>query len=221
MANENDRRNTRALEPAVITDPEELARAEARNGLRQFDAVLALAQSSIERGSFKLRPSHITSLHREAMHGLTAYAGIYRPGPVEIGESKHNPPANHLVGELVEELCDYVNDHWSSTALHLSSYVMWRLNWIHPFADGNGRTSRGVSFFILCVRSGYLVPGTPTIPDQIVKNRAPYFSALEAADLAFEKGIVDVSELEKLLESLLAKQLSDFYQSAGGTLPDT
>ena len=66
-----------------------------------------------------------------------------------------------------------------------------------------------------------MIPGTPSIPDQIVKNRAPYLAALEAADAAFANGIVDVSEMEKLLEILLAKQLSSFYLSAGGTMPDT
>ena len=30
------------------------------------------------------------------------------------------------------------NDNWDdSTPVHLASYVMWRLNWIHPFTDGN------------------------------------------------------------------------------------
>ena len=154
------------------------------------------------------------------MRDLTAYAGTYRPGPVEIGDSAHLPPAAHLVTEYVEDLCDYINDEWSNSALHLSAYVMWRLNWIHPFADGNGRTSRIISFYILCVRSGYIVPGTPTIPDQIVGDRTPYFKALEAADLAWRSGALDVGEMEILLERLLATQLSSYFRSAGGQLPD-
>jgi Fic family protein len=181
MSDQTVRRNTRALEPALITDPIELAKAEARNGLRQTDAGVQ-AQTAIERGGFKLRPSLICSLHREALNGLSSYAGIFRPGGVEIGKSKHEPPPAHLVPELVEKLYDYVNDHWEGcTALHLAAYVMWRLNWIHPFADGNGRTSRTVSYVILSVRAGYVPSGAPAIPNQIVQNRTPYFEALEAA----------------------------------------
>jgi Fic family protein len=117
----------------------------------------------------------------------------------------------------VESLCDYVNENWEhKTALHLAAFVMWRLNWIHPFADGNGRTSRILSYLVLCVRTGYLLPGAPTIADQIVDNRTLYFAALDAADAAWRSGIVDVSRMEELLGGLLAKQLMSVYASAGG-----
>jgi Fic family protein len=123
------------------------------------------------------------------------FAGNYRPAGVEIQGSRHEPVGAHLVPELVEGLCDYVNENWEmSTPIHLSSYVMWRLNWIHPFADGNGRTSRIVSYVVLSILAGVILPGTPTIPDQIVDNRNPYFDALDAADVSWKDGRVDVSK---------------------------
>jgi Fic family protein len=218
---EHDRRDSRALEPELIRDPREKAAAEARNGFRQYDAAIAAIQSALERGTFRLRPSLILGLQREALAGISAYAGNYRPGGVAIQGSKHEPVGAHLVPELVEEMCDYVNDHWiDSTPIHLAAYLMWRLNWIHPFADGNGRTSRIVSYVVLSIRAGAILPGTPTIPDQIVDNRAPYFEALDAADAAFREGTVNVSKKEALLAALLAKQLAGFYQAAGGQLPE-
>jgi len=118
-------------------------------------------------------------------------------------------------------MCDYVNDHWDeSTPIHLAAYLMWRLNWIHPFADGNGRTSRIISYVVLSIRAGAVLPGTPTIPDQIVDNRIPYFEALDAADAACRDGKIDVSKMEALLGSLFAKQLTGFYRAVGGKLPD-
>jgi hypothetical protein len=63
------------------------------------------------------------------------------------------------------------------------------------------------------------LPGTPTIPDEIVDNRGPYFDALDAADAAFRAGTVDVSRMKELLGGLLAKQLASFYQAVGGKLP--
>jgi Fic family protein len=218
---ERERRDSRALEPQLITDPQERAAAEARNGFHQYDAAIAAIQTALERGSFKLRPSLILSLQREALTGISSYAGNYRPGGVAIEGSLHEPVGAHLVPELVEDMCDYVNDHWDeSTPIHLAAYVMWRLNWIHPFADGNGRTSRIVSYLVLSVRAGSLLPGTPTIPDQIVDNRKPYFDALDAADSAFRNGRIDVAKMEDLLASLLANQLAQFYKSVGGRLPD-
>ncbi|MGQ0687004.1 Fic family protein [Bradyrhizobium sp.] len=218
---ESGRRDSRALEPELITDHQEKAAAEARNGLRQYDAAIGAIQSALERGFFKLRPSLILALQREALAGISAYAGNYRPGGVAIEASKHEPVGAHLVPELVEDMCDYVNDHWSeSTPIHLASYVMWRLNWIHPFADGNGRTSRITSYVVLSIRAGAILPGTPTIPDQIVDNRIPYFEALDAADAAFRSGRIDVSKMEVFVAALLAKQLTGFYESMGGKLPE-
>ncbi|HMM89749.1 Fic family protein [Bradyrhizobium sp.] len=218
---ERERRDSRALEPELITDPQEKAAAEARNGFRQYDAAIGAIHAALDRGSFKLRPSLILGLQREALAGISSYAGNYRPGGVAIEGSKHEPVGAHLVPELVEEMCDYVNDHWTeSTPLHLAAYLMWRLNWIHPFADGNGRTSRMISYVVLSIRAGAVLPGTPTIPDQIVDNRNPYFEALDAADSAYRGGKIDVSRMETLLAALLAKQLAGFYQAAGGKLPE-
>jgi len=216
----NDKRDSRALEPELIADPYKKAEAEARNGLRQYDAGIRAIQQALDRGVFKLRPSLILALHREALAGISSYAGNWRPAGVKIEGSKHQPPGAHLVPELVEELCDYVNDHWTeATPIHLGAYVMWRLNWVHPFADGNGRTSRITSYVVLSIRAGYVLPGTPTIPDQIVDSRVPYFEALDAADLAHRDGKVDVAKMEELIGSLLAHQLTNFYKSAGGRIP--
>jgi Fic family protein len=221
MSNESgDRRDSYALEPDLIKDPQERAEAEARNGLRQFDAGLAAAQSAIERQFFKLRLSMILALHREALSGISHFAGNFRPGSVQITKSKHTPPPAHLVSELLEELCDYVNDNWErSTAIHLAAYVMWRLNWIHPFADGNGRTSRIVSYVVLTIKSGFVLPGTRTIPDQIVSDRNGYFAALDAADAAWGEGRLDLTLMEDLLGGMLAFQLAAFFESTGGKLP--
>lgn len=215
----SDRRDSKALEPELIKDPQERAKAEARNGLRQYDAGVRAIQTALERSPFKLRLSLILALHREALQGISTYAGNFRPGGVKIEGSQHEPVGAHLVPELVEEMCDYVNDNWErSTPIHLGAYVMWRLNWIHPFADGNGRTSRITSYVVLSIRAGYVLPGTPTIPDQIVDNRQPYFDALDAADAAYKSGQLDLSKMEDLLGSLLAKQLANFYQEAGGKI---
>ena len=35
-------------------------------------------------------------------------------------------------------------------------------------SGGNGRTSRALSYLVMCARLGYRIPGTHTIPEQIV-----------------------------------------------------
>jgi Fic family protein len=86
---------------------------------------------------------------------------------------------------------------------------MWRVNWIHPFRDGNGRTSRAASYLVLTVRLGQILPGEPTIADQIVENKIPYYDALDDADAAWRQQRLDLSAMEHLIEKLLEKQLSD------------
>lgn len=215
-----DDRHSQAAEPQLIADPDEQARVEAANGLKQFDHVVELIRewTGPDARPFKLRLSTILALQRTALEGLSSYAGNFRPGSVTIGKSRHAPPGAHLVPQLIEEMCDYVNENWSSkTAVHLSAYVMWRLNWIHPFADGNGRTSRALSYLVLCVRSGHLLPGAKTIPEQISQNKKPYYEALEAADESVQqRGEIDLSKLEALLSSALAAQLADYYRRVTG-----
>lgn len=212
-------RHSRAQDPELILDPTAQAEAEARNGLRQYDLGIKIVLDALDRGHFRLRLSTILSLHREALSGISSFAGNFRPAGVAIEGSKHEPAGAHLVPELVEEMCDYINENWvSKSALHLAAYAMWRLNWIHPFADGNGRTSRIVSYVVLCIKLGYPLPGTPTIPDQIVDNRTPYFDALDAADEAWKGNQIDVSAMEDLLGTLLARQLAQVIEKAGGHL---
>ena len=211
-------RYSEAEEPSLVADPEERARVEAANGLKQYDHVVALVQEWTMPGRvFKLRLSMIYALQRTALTGLTNYAGMFRPGDVTIAKSAHKPPPAHLVAELVEELCDYVNENFASKSdVHLAAYVLWRLNWIHPFVDGNGRTSRAVSYFVLCMKSGNVLPGKKTIPEQIANNKRPYYVALEAADKVWAEGRLDLSELEDLLSAALAAQLADYHRTATG-----
>jgi Fic family protein len=215
---DDDRRHSVAADADLVKDQQGRAEAEARNGLLQFDIACRMIIDAIEKGEgWKLRPSTLLALHREALNGLSAYAGNFRPSTVQIEGSSHKPVEAHRVPELIEDLCDYVNDNWKAkTAIHLASFVMWRLNWIHPFSDGNGRTSRMVSYLVLCVKLGLLLPGRNTIPEQIVDNRRPYFDALEAADEAAKGGDVDLSKMEDLLEGMLATQLAGVMESATG-----
>jgi hypothetical protein len=153
MVVKRERRDSRALEPELITDPQEKAAAEARNGFRQYDAAIGTVHTALDRGSFKLRPSLILGLQREALAGISSYAGNYRPGGVAIEGSKHEPVGAHLVPELVEDMCDYVNENWNEcTPIHLAAYVMWRLN---GFTHSLMATAALLgSSPILCFRSG-------------------------------------------------------------------
>lgn len=136
---------------------------------------------------------------------------------MEISYSRHNPPPPDLVPVLVEEMCDYVNENADKKSpVHLAAYLLWRINWIHPFDDGNGRTARAVSYAVLCILLGYELPGIKTIPEQIAENKSPYYGALESADEAYAGKKLDVSQIESLIEKTLADQLLAVHHKATG-----
>lgn len=185
------------------------ARQEALNTLRQYDRMVELINETLRRPQrFRLRPSAMQELNRISIKNIEAEAGRWRDVPIVIDGSRHQPPSAEDVPKHIDDLCDYVNEHWNDRSpFHLAAFVMWRLNWIHPFVDGNGRTTRAVSYYVLCAKLGFHMPGVTTVPEMIAQNKDPYYKALEAADAAEQKGSLDVSEMEYLLSDLLAKQM--------------
>jgi Fic family protein len=210
-----------AKAPSLYKTADEKARLEARNGLLQFDEVLCLIDKSIaSRKPFKLTPEMLRRLHHAAIHDIYKCAGTFRKIPVYLTNATHQPPPHEHVRGLVDEMCTYVNSNPHRSPIHVASYLMWRLNWVHPFAGGNGRTSRAVSYLALCAKLGYRLPGSKMIPAQIVTDRDPYYAALRQADNAWTRGVVDVSDMEVMVQNLLASQLVDLLDAAGqsGTL---
>ena len=214
----NDDRHSRADPVELIGNPIEKAKREAENGVRQFNLAINVIRANIPNfdRTFRLRQALILQVHKAALDGIHPLAGTYRNSRVFIGKSSHIPPDAIDVPDHIADMCDYVNQSWSEkSAVHLAAYLLWRLNWIHPFADGNGRTARVVSYIVLNIKLHSLLPGSKTIPDQIAANKKPYYTELENADRAWLLDRVDLSGMETMLEGMLAQQLLQATQEAG------
>lgn len=194
------------LKPLSAT---EKAEREAANTLLQYDRMIDLIRDAISSPNrFRLRPNVIQELNRISIHQLEEDAGRWRDAPIKIEKSKHIPPPWQEVPGYIDEMCEYVNDNWETeSAFYLAAYVMWRLNWIHAFVDGNGRTTRAVSYYVLCARLQFHIPGVQTVPEMIANNKAPYYRALESADDSYKGKRIDISEMHELLRNLLARQM--------------
>ena len=211
-------RHSQADPVELIRDPLVKAQREAENGVRQFKAALELIRANILRPDtkFRLKQAHIIQLHQLALDGIHPLAGTYRNTRVFIGKSDHLPPRHTEVADHVADMCDFVSQNWDEqNAIYLASYILWRMNWIHPFADGNGRTARIVSYVVLSIKMDSLLPGTPTIPDQIAADKKPYYSALEEADRSWRIEKIDLSSMTAMMESMLATQLYKATEEAG------
>ena len=104
-----------------------------------------------------------------------------------------------------------VNWQWDETdPVSLAAYVLWRLNHIHPFINGNGRTARAACYFVLCVKAESWLHGNVILPELLRRHRPQYVKALKQVDkTALEgDGEIDLTPLHVLISKLLDEQLS-------------
>jgi Fic family protein/plasmid maintenance system antidote protein VapI len=147
---------------------------EAINHSDAIDYIKELVQKETE-----INEREILSIHSLILRGInTKEAGRYRNVEVMISGSTHMPPSwIHLKDEM-KELMSYYTRNTSIHPVVLAAEMHYRLVSIHPFIDGNGRTSRLLMNAIL-LRSGYVIAN---IKGDIT-NRLEYYKALEQARL--------------------------------------
>jgi Fic family protein len=178
--------------------------------LRQFDLMIELITQYAADGSeiFQLTPEIVVKIQSVLAFPGGPRSG-YRTHDVRIATNDFVPMKSEKIPGAIESMCDHINERWeSSNAIELAAYTLWKLNWIHPFDDGNGRTARALSYIILSVKLGILIPGAPTIPEQIMERRGDYFDALAKVDQKFHTdNQVDVSPISELLTAMLLRQL--------------
>ncbi len=159
----------------------------------------------------------IKALNYHAITCLHISPGEFRPWLVTVGP--YEPPPHFQVPALMQMFTNEVNRFWvERDPVALAAYVLWKLNQIHPFVNGNGRTARVTAYYVLCMRAGGWLPGAKLMPERIVERRGDYILALKAADTG------DLAPLHDLLVELLNAQLSE-AQAAGvagaaGSSPD-
>ncbi|HHH12092.1 MAG TPA: cell filamentation protein Fic [Sorangium sp.] len=191
------------------TDPDLFARIQEQNLLRQYDLLNNCIEIGLAKGIEAFDKYTLWSLNAAAVANIAQFGGRFRQQPVYVGD--HTPPHFKDVPELIDQCLSIVHENWDvvTRPTILAAYVLWRLNWIHPFVEGNGRTARAACYYVLCLRQGMLLPGKKIVPERIRENREPYYAALKTADRHWEKGHFNVDELAGYLAKLLVLQLHD------------
>ena len=170
------------------------------NYLRQLGFLESLVVTALDAQRPFLSQTVIKALNYHAIACLHAHAGEYRPCAVEVGS--YRPPEDYRVAALMDDFVNDVNRHWeSANPIALSAYVLWRLNWIHPFINGNGRTARAVCYFVLCLKIGGWVSGAVVLPELLRRERQRCIEALREADSSG-----DTTDLQELIVELLDRQ---------------
>jgi Fic family protein len=181
---------------------------QEQNLARQYDFLTNCIEIGLKQGHTTLDKYTLWALNHIAVANISQFGGRFREEPIYVGN--HIPPHFREVPELMDRFISTIHENWFNwTSTELSAYGLWRLNRIHPFIEGNGRTARATCYYLLCVRAGSLLPGRRIVPERIRDDRAGYEAGLRAADRAWEQGNLDISDLEDYLAGLLPAQLSD------------
>lgn len=126
-----------------------------------------------------IRHEDIFTLHRLLADAVMdqGQAGRYRTIAVRVG--KHLPPPASAVSGLMLELLEW----WSGKAAELSpvlssAILHYQFEWIHPFADGNGRTGRALALWEL-YRRGFDSHHIFSVDEYYWEDRPAYYNALD------------------------------------------
>ena len=183
-------------------------RIQERNLARQYDLLVNCIEIGISQGVRAFDKYLLWSLNATAVANISQFGGRFREEPVYLKD--HTPPHFKNVPHLMDQFISTVQENWYVWSEYvLASYVLWRLNWIHPFIEGNGQTARAACYYILCVKSGGLPGGKFTVPERIRHERNPYYEALTEADRAWDDGQLLFPKMEAFLARLLDEQVLD------------
>jgi Fic family protein len=200
----------------LLCRPEDKASLEARNGVDQIRYIDYLVNTL---QAVELRESQVQELHAIAIDDIYPCGEKYRDVRmhVVIQGSDHKLPPAAQVPTLVSDLVTKLNaDRLTVPALDRAAYALWRLNWIHPFAGGNGRTARALCYSVICMDMGLIPPGTPQFPTVIYENRKEYVKALRLADDTEQTaGQPDLTGMRGIVEDALMRQLANVIDTLG------
>jgi Fic family protein len=134
---------------------------------------IAYVEEIVQKGE-PLTEWQIKNLHRLVLKGIVdEYAGVYRDQQVFIAGAKHTPPAPYLIKEQMEQLIKwYDNEAQKLHPVERGAMLHAIFVGIHPFIDGNGRTSR------LLLNLELMKAGFPAVVIK-VENRLAYYEALD------------------------------------------
>ena len=125
-------------------------------------------QAIVEKGASK---------EKIGLRGQTPPGVLFAVYDTESGTPEYIPPEYSDIPALLDELVEYVSttdDH----PLIISAVVHYQLVTIHPFEDGNGRTARLMSGYILDLY-GYGFGGIGSLEEYFAYDSDEYYSSLQ------------------------------------------
>jgi Fic family protein len=188
--------------PVPEADPDDVR--ELLNYKKAFEFV----SEYIEDGG-PITEGLVREIHKrlvEGVRGGAAAPGEYRKIQNYVvnsttGQTIYTPPPAHDVPIMMEDLVDWLNQEQVVHPVLVSGISQFQFVHIHPFLDGNGRTSRLLS--TLCLyRAGYDFKRLFTISEYYDRDRPAFYRAIQSVR---EHGMDMTGWLEYFVEGLTAQ----------------
>jgi Fic family protein len=170
---------------------------EVRNAIKTYELYPQLDPFSLQ---------DLLLAHGTMMAGLVDEAGVFRKGGVGVFDGDkpvHIAPQADRVRELMNDLfvwLENADDH----LLIRSCVFHYEFEFIHPFADGNGRIGRLWQSLIL----GRLNPIFEHLPveNMVYSNQQAYYNAINKSSFLADSGPFIDFMLEEILNALIDHQ---------------
>ena len=178
--------------------PQLFESVERKNLIRQYELLADCIDIGLSKGSAPVDKYLLWALNHVAVTNISQYAGRFRKEPVYVGT--HIPPHFKEVDDWIDRSLSTIQENWFVwSPTEVAAYGLWRINWIHPFVEGNGRTARAFCYYLLCVRTGFLFPGKPILPERIRASRDEYVHVLKTADQAWDDATLISQQSKNIL----------------------
>lgn len=145
-----------------------LLEKKLKNNVPFSKELILEVQAMVEKGASKEK----IGLRGEMPPGM-----LFAVYDSETGVPEYIPPEYNDIPTLLDELVEYVNttdDH----PLIVAAVVHYQLVTIHPFEDGNGRTARLMSGYILDL-NGYGFNGIGSLEEYFAYDPDEYYASLQ------------------------------------------
>lgn len=148
--------------------------------VQNYNRALDLANRVALREDFEWSQELIRRLNATVIDGLDDdERGEYRRAPVMVG-GVYEPPDHRWVPGLMRELVSWLNNTASEHLLIAAGLAHLNVVSIHPWLNGNGRTSRVVGSLAL-MRGGIAAPELVNVESVIRADPEAYVAALQAS----------------------------------------
>lgn len=128
-------------------------------------------------------------------------------------ETVHIPPTYEEIPNFVEDLCRFFNEQDAPQFIHpiiRGIIIHFMVAYVHPFADGNGRTARAL-FYWYMLKQGYWLTEYLSISRVIAKSKKSYEKAFLYTEAdGMEMGYFVAYNMRVLQQSF--KQLQDYIK---------